>query len=102
MIITSVPIFHAMTVWAVVMEAHFGWSRVQLGFALSLTRVEGSISGPVAGYLTDKFGARIMVLTGLLILAAGFFLFSQVQNLWMFYLAFFIMSWATAKAGGCP
>jgi len=102
MIITSVPIFHAMTVWAVVMEAHFGWSRIQLGFALSLTRVEGSISGPIAGYLTDRFGARVMVFTGLLILAAGFFLFSQVQNLWMFYLAFFIMSLGNGQSGWLP
>lgn len=102
MIITSVPIFHAMTVWAVAMEAHFGWSRIQLGFALSLTRVEGSISGPIAGYLTDRFGARVMVFTGLLILAAGFFLFSQVQNLWMFYLAFFIMSLGNGQGGWLP
>lgn len=102
MIITSVPIFHAMTVWAVAMEAHFGWSRIQLGFALSLTRVEGSISGPIAGYLTDRFGARVMVFTGLLILAAGFFLFSQVQNLWMFYLAFFIMSLGNGQSGWLP
>ena len=102
MIITSVPIFHAMTVWAVVMESHFGWSRIQLGFALSLTRVEGSISGPIAGYLTDRFGARVMVFTGLLILAAGFFLFSQVQNLWMFYLAFFIMSVGNGQSGWLP
>lgn len=102
MIITSVPIFHAMTVWAVAMEAHFGWSRTQLGFALSLTRVEGSISGPIAGYLTDRFGSRIMVFTGLLILAAGFFLFSQVQNLWMFYLAFFVMSLGNGQSGWLP
>ena len=102
MIITSVPIFHAMTVWAVAMEAQFGWSRTQLGFALSLTRVEGSISGPIAGYMTDRFGARIMVFTGLLILAGGFFLFSQVQNLWMFYLAFLIMSLGNGQSGWLP
>lgn len=102
MIITSVPIFHAMTVWAVAMEAHFGWSRTQLGFALSLTRVEGSLSGPLAGYLTDRYGARLMVFTGLLILAAGFFLFSQVQNLWMFYLAFLVMSLGNGQSGWLP
>ena len=102
LIITSVPIFHAMTVWAVAMESHFGWSRTQLGFALSLTRVEGSLSGPVAGYLTDRYGTRLMVFTGLLILAAGFFLFSQVQNLWMFYLAFLVMSLGNGQSGWLP
>ncbi len=102
MIITAVPIFHAMTVWAVALESQFGWSRTQLGFALSLTRVEGSISGPIAGYLADRFGARLLVFGGLLILAAGFFLFSQVQSLWMFYLAFFIMSIGQGQAGWLP
>ena len=102
LIITSVPIFNAMTVWAVALESHFGWSRTQLGFALSLTRMEGSLSGPIAGYMTDRFGTRLMVFTGLLIMAAGFFFFSQVQNLWMFYLAFFIMSMGNGQGGWLP
>ena len=102
MIITTVPMFHAMTVWAVALDSQFGWSRTQLGFALSLTRVEGSISGPIAGYLTDRFGARLLVFSGLMIMAAGFFLFSQVQNLWMFYLAFLVISMGQGQAGWLP
>ncbi|MCH6555307.1 MAG: MFS transporter [Chloroflexi bacterium] len=102
LIITSVPIFNAMTVWAVALESHFGWSRTQLGFALSLTRMEGSLSGPIAGYMTDRFGTRLMVFTGLLIMAGGFFLFTQVQSLWMFYLAFFIMSMGNGQGGWLP
>ena len=102
LIISSVPVSFAMTVWAVALESHFGWSRTQLGFVLSLTRIEGSLSGPIAGYLTDRFGTRLMVSCGLLIVAGGFFLFSQVQNLWMFYLAFFIMSMGNGLGGGLP
>ena len=87
MVITSVPIFQATAVWAVALESQFGWSRTQLGLALSFTRVEGSITGPIAGYLVDRIGTRFMVFTGLTILTVGFFLFSQVQNLWMLYLS---------------
>ena len=54
MVIGSVPLFHAMSLWAVALEHQFGWSRTQLGLALTLTRVEGGIMGPVEGYLTDK------------------------------------------------
>ena len=92
MTIATVPLYHAMTVWSVALESHFGWSRTQLGFALTLTRIEGGIMGPVEGYLTDKFGTRRMVLVGLLLLGVGFLIFSQVQNLWMFYLAFVVMA----------
>ena len=81
------------------MESQFGWSRTQLGLALSFTRIEGSLTGPIAGYLVDRMGTRFMVFTGLLVLTAGFFLFGQVQNLWMFYLAYFIMSVGQGQAG---
>ena len=99
MVITAVPVFQATAVWAVALESQFGWSRTQLGLALSFTRIEGSITGPIAGYLVDRMGTRFMVFTGLLVLTAGFFVFSQVQNLWMFYLAYFIMSVGQGQAG---
>ena len=99
MMITSVPIFQASALWAVALESHFGWSRTQLGLALSFTRIEGSLTGPIAGYMVDRLGPRFMVFTGLSILTLGFVLFSQVQNLWMFYLAYFIMSGGQGQAG---
>ena len=99
MMITSVPIFQASALWAVALESHFGWSRTQLGLALSFTRIEGSLTGPIAGYMVDRLGPRFMVFTGLSILTLGFVLFSQVQNLWMFYLAYFLMSVGQGQAG---
>lgn len=99
MVITSVPVFQAIAVWSVALEAQFNWSRTQLGLALSFTRIEGSLTGPIAGYLVDRMGTRFMVFTGLLILTVGFVLFSQVHNLWMFYLAYFVMSVGQGQAG---
>ena len=49
MVVGTVPLFQGMTAWFVVLEKQFGWSRTQLSIAFSLTRVEGSIMGPVAG-----------------------------------------------------
>ena len=92
MVISTVPLFHAMSVWAVALEREFGWNRTQLGFALTFTRVEGGLMGPIEGYLTDKVGTRRMVFIGLVILGAGFIFFGQVQNLWMFYLAYILMA----------
>ena len=92
MVISTVPLFHAMSVWAVALEREFGWNRTQLGFALTFTRVEGGLMGPLEGYLTDKVGTRRMVFIGLVILGGGFVFFGQVQNLWMFYLAYVLMA----------
>jgi len=92
MIIGTVPIFQGMTAWFVVLEREFGWSRAQLSLAFSLTRAEGTIMGPLAGYLVDKLGPRRMVLSGLPVMGIGFILFSQVNNLWQFYGAFVLAS----------
>ena len=92
MALGSSLLFQGMAVWNPVLKGYFGWSAWQLSVAWSLTRVEGSITGPAGGYLIDKLGPRRMVLIGLLILGGGFLLFSQVQNLWQFYLAFLVMS----------
>ena len=58
MVVGTVPLFQGMTAWFVVLESHFGWTRTQLSIAFSLSRVEGSIMGPVSGYLIDKLGSR--------------------------------------------
>ena len=92
MTIATVPLYHAMAVWSVALESHFGWSRGQLGLALTFTRIEGGLMGPLEGYLTDRLGARRMVFLGLLVLGVGFLLFAGVQSLWMFYLAFIVMA----------
>ena len=92
MVLSTVPLFHAMGVWAVALQREFGWNHTQLSFALTFTRVEGGLMGPVEGYLTDKVGTRRMVLIGLLILGGAFVFFGQAQNLWMFYLAYVLMA----------
>ena len=102
MVITSVPLFHAMSVWAVALERNFGWTRTQLGLALTLTRVEGGVMGPLEGYLADRVGTRRMVLIGLLVLGCGFLLFGQVRNLWMFYLAYVVMAMGQGLGGWVP
>lgn len=92
MVIGTVPLFQGMTAWFVVFEHQFGWSRTQLSIAFSLSRVEGSIMGPISGYLIDKLGSRRMVLAGLAVAGGGFVLMSRMEHIWHFYAAFIVMS----------
>ena len=71
MALGTVPLFQGMTVWFPVLETRFAWSRAQLSWAFSLTRVEGSITGPIGGYLIERLGPRRMVLIGMPILGGG-------------------------------
>ena len=92
MVMATVPLFHALAVWAIALERHFGWSRAQLGLALTMTRVESGLIGPLEGYLVDRVGTRRMVFIGLVILGGAWLFFSRVENLWMFYLAYVLMA----------
>lgn len=92
MLCATVPLFHAMGIWAVAMERAFGWNRTKLSLALSFTRIEGGILGPVEGYLVDKFGPRLMVLIGLIIMGIGWVFFSRINNIWMFYVSYLVIA----------
>ena len=119
MVVSAVPVFHGMTIWAPVLKGHFGWNATQIGAALSLTRAEGALFGPLEGYTADRFGTRIMVFVGLLVLCGAFVLFSQVNDfhigplefggLWffmdallVFYMAFILMSLGQGLGGWVP
>ena len=92
MLVATTPLFHAMGIWAVAMENAFGWNRTKLSLALTFTRVEGGILGPLEGYLIDKFGTRRMVLIGMLIMAVGWIIFSRINHLFVFYLAYLVIA----------
>ena len=113
MVISAVPVFHGMAVWSVALRDHYGWSATQLGVALSLTRAEGAMFGPLEGWTADRFGTRIMTGVGLLVLFGAFMLFSQmrdisvsgyffVDTLLVFYLAFMLMSLGQGLGGWVP
>ncbi len=103
MALTSVPVFHANTVWVVAIESAFPqWSRFQLGLALTMTRVEGGLFGVLEGYLADRFGARRMVMVGLLGLSAAFVFFAFTQNFWWFLMAFILLSMGQGLGGWVP
>ena len=102
MIIGTVPLFQALSLWMPVLQGQFGWTTTQLSWAFTLTRVEGTVMGPIAGWGVDKLGPRKMVAIGLLVFAVGFLLFSRTANLWMFYLSFVVVSLGAGLGSWLP
>ena len=88
--------------WIKVLELQFGWSRAQLTGAFSMAQLEGSIIGPLMGYLIDKIGPRQMVLIGLIITGLGFLLFSRTQSLVVFYASYGMIMLGTAAGTWLP
>ncbi|MCH7653651.1 MAG: MFS transporter, partial [Chloroflexi bacterium] len=97
--IMSVSVFQGLGTFLVTMQREFGWSRTVLSGAFAFTRAQGAVIGPIEGYLIDKVGSRRMILLGYLLMALGFYLFSQVHAVWQFYLAFLVINLGSGLGG---
>ena len=52
--------FHAYGAYLVLLREEFGWSKTMLSAAFVMARAESGILGPVQGWLTDRFGPRVL------------------------------------------
>ena len=94
--------FHAYGAYAVLLREEFGWSKTLLSAAFSMARAESGIFGPIQGWLTDRFGPRALMRTGMLVFAAGFMLFSRLDGPVTFFATFFMMAVGASLGGYLP
>jgi len=95
----GVLFFHGFGPFFVSLQREFGWSRTLLSGAYSLARLEGGLLGPLEGLLIDRLGPRRVVLTGLVVAAVGFLLFSATRSPAWFYGSYLVMSLGASLAG---
>ena len=72
----------------------FAWGRGPTALGYSLSWVGFMVSGPVVGWLQDRWGARVVVALGGLVLGAGLALTGQVTTRPQYYLAFGLLGGA--------
>ncbi|WP_419946854.1 MFS transporter [Candidatus Poriferisodalis sp.] len=95
----SAFVMHSLGAYLVELEREYGWSKTALSGAFALNRAETALLGPAQGWLIDRFGPKAIVRAGAVAMAAGFVWFSQLQSLWQFYGAFFVMAVGSALCG---
>jgi MFS family permease len=74
-------------------------SYSSMSLVFSLARTEGGFGGPLVGWLTDRFGARPMVLAGGLIAGIGMMLMSRADTYWELVVLFVGVVTAGKTAG---
>ncbi len=84
------------------LQAEFGWSRALLSSGYALSHVESGILGPLEGWLADRIGPRLVVLTGVVLLGAGFVLLSGIQSIVAFFGVFLLISAGSSLSGFLP
>jgi sugar phosphate permease len=69
----------------------FGWDRASVAFMASISVLISGLLQPGLGWLVDRWGPRIILTYGLLILGGGMMLTSFSTSLWHFYLAYGVL-----------
>ena len=98
-LLQSALLGQAYGAYVVLLRDEFGWSKTLLSGASALREAESGLTGPVQGWLLDRFGPRKVARAGVVILAIGFMLFSRVQSPLTFYGAFIVMATGASLAG---
>ena len=85
------------------MASEIGLNRAAASVAASMGRLEGGFEAPVAGWLTDKFGPKWIVLSGVLLFGISLILMNFVNSAWSFYLVWgFLLGMGANIAGQLP
>lgn len=66
-------------------QEEFGWSKSALSAAFSLSQLMSGLMGPGQGWMIDRFGPRLVMRIGVVMMGAAFMLLSVVNDLWFFY-----------------
>lgn len=68
-----------------------GWSYTQISLAASLRGLETGLLVVISGMIMDRYGPRVLILSGCIITGIGLFLLSSIHSLIMFYVSFGII-----------
>ena len=81
-LMVSAGVRSAPGVFLLPLHNDLGWSRGTVSFAVSLGLVLFGLAGPVCGWLMDRFGPRLLMLGGMLVVAISMGLSANMTALW--------------------
>ena len=74
------------------LETELGWSRAVISFAVSVGLLLYGLSGPVAGWLMDRFGPTRLTLVGLAVIGGSTLAGAAMTELWQLNLFWGVLS----------
>ena len=68
------------------LENEFGWSRSSISSVYSIYMLANGLSAPFSGMLYERWGPKVLYLSGLALMASAFMLAGKLTSLWQFQL----------------
>ena len=91
-LLVSAGVRAAPTVLINPLETELGWGRATISLAVSIGLLLYGLSGPVAGWLMDRFGPKRLTVLGLFIIGVSTLLGATVTELWQLNLFWGVLS----------
>jgi MFS family permease len=77
--------FYVFPVFVGSLHSDLGWSITQISGAIGLWAIVFGLSGPLVGAVSERFGPRITILAGAVLVALTAIGFASMSRLWMLY-----------------
>ncbi|MBN1161836.1 MAG: MFS transporter [Dehalococcoidales bacterium] len=82
---------YALSVFFKDIAGEFGIERAATSWSAGIGRLEGGITSPLVGWLSDKFGPRWIVILGIFIAAVGMIIMYFITQVWHYYVAWGVL-----------
>jgi len=87
-------IWYSFSVFFLAIIKDFGWSRAAGSSIFSIFIIPQALTGLLTGHLQDRFGPKVVIPVGTIILAICLALTSRAQSLWEFYIVYGVLAGA--------
>jgi MFS family permease len=92
-------VYYSLSVVVPIMAEELGWTAAAFGAAFSIFALTTGIGAPLVGAVVVRFGPRLAILGGSILVAAGLVLLSTTDTIWQLY-GFVIVLGAGISLGG--
>ena len=82
---------YGMSVMFKPIASDLGLSRAATSLAAGVARLQGGIEAPITGWLSDKFGPRWVIVSGLFIISTGLLLMNFINSPWAYYVTWGVL-----------
>jgi len=87
----AAPYHYGMSALFKPISSELGFSRAATSVPTAIGRLEGGFEAPLAGWITDKFGPKWIVLFGVFLIGLSLILMNFVNSLWAFYVVWGVL-----------